>query len=123
MFEPMLPDAPTLLSTMNGWPSCFVRCSESMRARMSVEPPGAHGTISVTGFSGQAAKAGAAAARARAAQARSLGIRRMVVPGQAWEERDSAADRIALHAARVRRGAQHQPAGAVALARAGRDAA
>src|SRR3954466_5080195 len=54
MFDPMLPEAPGLLSTTNGWPNDFDRCSESVRARMSVEPPGAQGTIIVTGLSGHA---------------------------------------------------------------------
>src|SRR5436190_23879108 len=53
----MLPDAPGLFSTMNGWPYVFVSCSLSVRARMSVDPPGAQGTIIVTGLSGHAESA------------------------------------------------------------------
>jgi hypothetical protein len=48
----MLPEAPGLLSTITGWPSERVRCSDSTRARISVEPPAAQGTISVIGFCG-----------------------------------------------------------------------
>ncbi|MNS41646.1 hypothetical protein D3C72_740040 [compost metagenome] len=61
----MLPDAPERFSTMTGWPSDWVRPSDSTRARMSVDPPAAHGTISVMGFSGQAAWDKAGVARAR----------------------------------------------------------
>src|SRR5512141_2380544 len=63
----MLPDAPGRFSTTNGWPKLLVRCSLSVRARMSVDPPGAHGTIIVTGLSGHAVCALATDVRTTAA--------------------------------------------------------
>ncbi|KAG1450653.1 hypothetical protein G6F57_016351 [Rhizopus arrhizus] len=65
---------------MTDWPSDWVSPSASTRARMSVEPPAAHGTISVMGFSGQAAwdSAGAASARPNA-HARNSRLNRSVM--------------------------------------------
>jgi hypothetical protein len=56
----MFPDAPGLFSTSTGCPSDFESLSATVRARMSVEPPGAHGTMIFTGRSGQAACAAGA---------------------------------------------------------------
>jgi hypothetical protein len=47
---PMLPEAPTLFSTTTGWPMAFDRWGPISRARMSEEPPGAYGTMSLTGL-------------------------------------------------------------------------
>src|SRR3954454_10061234 len=117
MFEPMLPDAPGLLSTRNGWPKDLPRCSASRRARMSVEPPGAQGTTRVTGCSGQAACAGAAIApTTKAAQVRSLDRNRMALSLSLRNGSASAAHGIALHAARIGCRTQHQATLAIALA-------
>jgi hypothetical protein len=51
---PTMPPAPPLLSTMTGCPSCFPNGSAMMRATTSVEPPGANGTIILTGRVGYA---------------------------------------------------------------------
>src|ERR1700760_3387372 len=49
----MVPPAPPTFSTITGWPSdVFIR-SLTMRATMSVMPPGGNGTIRVTGFDGK----------------------------------------------------------------------
>ena len=42
-------DAPERFSTTTGWPRDRPKGSATARARMSVEPPGAHGTTMVTG--------------------------------------------------------------------------
>jgi hypothetical protein len=47
--EPTLPEAPERFSTTTGWPRDRCKGSATARARMSVEPPGAHGTTMVTG--------------------------------------------------------------------------
>ena len=53
----MLPDAPERFSTITDCFSDWVSPSDSTRARMSVEPPAAQGTIRVIGLSsGQAAR-------------------------------------------------------------------
>src|SRR5690348_3973770 len=57
----MFPDAPGLFSTITGWPSDCVSLSATARARMSVDPPGAQGTMMCTGRSGYAACARIAA--------------------------------------------------------------
>src|SRR6185437_5636787 len=57
MAEPMLPAAPERFSTTTDCPSEVDKYLDRTRARISVEPPGAHGTISVMGLSGQAARA------------------------------------------------------------------
>ena len=45
--------APGLYSTSTVWPQAVCRCCCSERARMSIAPPGALGTISVTGLLGK----------------------------------------------------------------------
>src|SRR5262245_56656727 len=70
MSEPTLPAAPARFSTTTGWPSDWRSLSAATRARMSVEPPGAQGTTTRIGFSGQAASAGAVIRRAAAAAMR-----------------------------------------------------
>src|SRR4051794_30078144 len=57
---PMLPLAPPLLSTMNWRPSSLVIPSATRRATMSVVPPAAAGTSSVTGRLGYSSAAMAA---------------------------------------------------------------
>ncbi len=47
--EPTLPEAPERFSTRTGWPRACRRWSATVRARMSVDPPGAQGTTMVTG--------------------------------------------------------------------------
>ena len=47
--EPILPEAPERFSTTTGWPSAWRSGSARVRARMSVDPPGAQGTVMVTG--------------------------------------------------------------------------
>src|SRR5262245_11978908 len=49
----MLPPAPGLLSTTNGWPNCSASLGPSVRARMSTPPPGAKPTTMRTGPLGQ----------------------------------------------------------------------
>ena len=49
---PIRPPAPALLSTTTGWPSVLRRPSAITRATMSVEPPAAKGTMSLTGLLG-----------------------------------------------------------------------
>ena len=51
---PMLPPAPPRLSTMKGCPSAWPSRSASTRAVASVAPPARNGTISRTGWLGQA---------------------------------------------------------------------
>src|SRR5262245_33312939 len=41
----MLPPAPGRLSGTTLWPSCLLSASAMIRAKMSVEPPAANGTI------------------------------------------------------------------------------
>src|SRR5918992_5902722 len=53
----MLPAAPARFSTTTGWPSGAWARSASKRAKMSVEPPGAKGTIRRRGFDGYCALA------------------------------------------------------------------
>ena len=49
----MVPPAPPTFSTITGWPSdVFIR-SETTRATMSVMPPAANGTMTVTGLVGK----------------------------------------------------------------------
>ncbi len=50
---PTVPPPPALFSTMIGWPRCFEAASANARSVMSVEPPAAHGTISVIGRVGK----------------------------------------------------------------------
>src|ERR1700712_5351870 len=45
----MLPPAPGLFSTTNCWPNSSEILAATTRARMSVVPPAANGTISLTG--------------------------------------------------------------------------
>src|SRR5688572_10187919 len=54
---PMLPLAPPLLSTINWRPSSLVIPSATRRATISVVPPGAEGTSSVTGRLGYSSAA------------------------------------------------------------------
>src|ERR1044071_5684473 len=50
MFDgPSVPAAPARFSITIDWPRCFSVAVASARSAMSVEPPGGHGTISVTG--------------------------------------------------------------------------
>src|SRR4051812_23011488 len=56
----MLPDAPERLSTTNCWPSVSARPCAMMRATISVAPPGANGTIILTGLIGQSTARSAA---------------------------------------------------------------
>src|SRR4051794_18545147 len=44
--------APGRVSMMTGWPQLSVIFCPSTRARMSVDPPGANGTMILIGFSG-----------------------------------------------------------------------
>ena len=44
--------APGRVSTMTGWPQFSVIFCPITRARMSVDPPGANGTMILIGFSG-----------------------------------------------------------------------
>jgi hypothetical protein len=50
-----LPPAPPRFSITTGWPSASASGGWITRATMSLAPPGANGTTSVTGRSGQAA--------------------------------------------------------------------
>jgi hypothetical protein len=51
---PSVPPAPALLSTMKVPPSWSCSLAPTVRAIMSVEPPGGNGTTIVTGLAGQA---------------------------------------------------------------------
>src|SRR5947209_7854546 len=53
----MIPPAPGLFSTRNGWPSDLVSWSATTRPRMSVAEPGVNGTITFTAFAGYCADA------------------------------------------------------------------
>ena len=50
---PSVPAAPGRFSITIVWPRCFSVAVASARIAMSVEPPGGHGTISVTGRVGK----------------------------------------------------------------------
>src|SRR5688500_1061072 len=119
----MLPDAPARLSTITDWPSDLVSCSASERARMSVEPPGAQGTTRVIGRSGHWAEASAAKPQSVTSvmPRRMMEIMKSLLVENLWRQR-SAPDRVALHAARIGGGAQHEAAFGIALAAAGRHA-
>lgn len=49
---PMVPPAPALFSTINGWPSAAASFSPAARAATSVAWSGVHGTMMRTGLSG-----------------------------------------------------------------------
>src|SRR5262245_1892209 len=49
---PIMVPAPGRVSTITGWPHCSVSFCPMTRARMSVDPPGANGTIILIGLSG-----------------------------------------------------------------------
>ena len=49
---PIEPDAPGWLTTTTFWPSAFSISAAVTRVTWSVEPPAAHGTMMVIGFSG-----------------------------------------------------------------------
>src|ERR1700704_4500391 len=51
----MLPPAPGLFSTTTDWPQTSCRRLLTRRAVISVEPPGANGTTTRTGLTGQSA--------------------------------------------------------------------
>ncbi|MNT38480.1 hypothetical protein D3C72_1746750 [compost metagenome] len=72
----MPPDAPGLFSTTTLWPSAVPRGWAIRRAAMSVVPPGAADTISVTGRLGKSACA--LAALAPKVRAAAIPARRMV---------------------------------------------
>ena len=57
----MLPPAPALLSTRNCWPGLSVSLAATMRAIVSLAPPGACGTMIVTGLLGYLSCANGAA--------------------------------------------------------------
>ena len=73
----MVPVAPGLLSTTTVVFSDSCILAPTVRAIMSVEPPGGNGTSSVIGFSGQAAAAGAATTAASSSVARPRPSRRV----------------------------------------------
>src|SRR5687768_15556584 len=60
----MLPAAPARFSTTIGWPSGPCARSAMRRAKMSVEPPGANGTIRRNGLFGYCACTGRTASTA-----------------------------------------------------------
>src|SRR4249919_2062724 len=62
-----MPKAPGLLSTTNGCPVTFWNSSPTMRATMSVAPPGAYGTITLTARLGYLSCAVAAPALSKSA--------------------------------------------------------
>src|SRR5258705_377325 len=53
----MIPPAPGLFSTTNGWPSDFASWSATTRPRISVAEPGVNGTITFTALLGYCADA------------------------------------------------------------------
>jgi hypothetical protein len=57
---PTTPEPPVRFTTLTGCLNSFSICEAIMRAIASVPPPAAHGTISVIGCSGNAARAGGA---------------------------------------------------------------
>ncbi|MCY1384043.1 hypothetical protein D9M69_722370 [compost metagenome] len=68
--------APALYSMITGWPQIFCRSTSSMRARMSMPPPGTLGTMILTGLVGHwLARAGQLAAPALAAMPASSSCR------------------------------------------------
>src|SRR5258708_19167382 len=92
----MIPPAPGLLSTTNGWPSDFVSWSPTTRPRMSVADPGVNGTMTLTAFAGYCAcaKPGAASKAASNAAAPT----RAAMPGGTLFIPD-VDDLVAFHAA------------------------
>ena len=68
----MVPPAPALFSTTTGWPSASASPVATSRAVMSTFPPGAKGTMILTGLLGYWANADAARLRASAAR---IGVR------------------------------------------------
>src|SRR5690606_24850352 len=62
--------APALFSMMMGWPSWRDTPSSTLRATMSVPPPGGNGTTTRMGWSGQAASAEVAASARPASRLR-----------------------------------------------------
>src|ERR1700739_1360885 len=53
LVPPSVPPAPPTFSTTTVWPRRADNCCAMMRPTISVVPPGANGTISVTGLGGQ----------------------------------------------------------------------
>jgi hypothetical protein len=51
---PIVPPPPGRFSISTGWPSCPDSFSATVRAMMSVALPGVNGTITRSGFAGQA---------------------------------------------------------------------
>src|SRR5258708_37905585 len=68
----MLPPAPAWFSTTPGWPMFSVSFFATIRAAVSVPPPGAKPTVSVTGRDGNPDWANAEAARAAPARPRKI---------------------------------------------------
>src|SRR5690606_30975607 len=94
---PVEPPAPALFSTTMDWPSSRLPYSATRRAARSVEPPGAKGTISLTGRFGYGAWAWAlastsAALRARAARSRAGmgGMNGLLLQGWEPQRREAA---------------------------------
>src|SRR5258706_11328865 len=69
-----MPPAPPRFSTTTDWPHFAVSRAAIVRAVMSVPPPGANGTMSVTGFVGQACAKAEPARKNAVRDARSLRV-------------------------------------------------
>src|SRR4051812_44856498 len=78
----MIPPAPGLFSTTNGWPSDFASWSATTRPRMSVAEPGVNGTMIFTGRAGYCASAEPAARRAAARSTPRRRFMRNILPLQ-----------------------------------------
>src|ERR1044071_2552133 len=73
MFDgPSVPAAPARFSITIDWPRCFSVAVASARSAISVEPPGGHGTIKVTGRVGNCCACAVVANAAMAAASRMI---------------------------------------------------
>src|SRR5215213_7893740 len=90
----MMPKAPGLFSTTQGWPSAWRSWSHMIRVMMSVALPAPYGRMTLIGFEGylSCAKAGHAA-NPKAAKASSIKCRRFMAMPSVVKPRGPAANR------------------------------
>src|SRR6266571_7513204 len=69
-----MPPAPARFSTITDWPHLAVSLLATVRAVMSVPPPGENGTMKVTGLAGKACASAPLAAANMATDAKSLSV-------------------------------------------------
>ena len=83
------PEAPGRFSTSTGWPSRSESLGWMMRATVSLPPPGAKGTMSVTGRVGNACAKAAPVAAPNAAKSAALAMNLMPVSLDRFYARDA----------------------------------